>query len=260
MNNKEVFIEKLKVCGEVKYEMSEVHNRILNGIKNLYQIAFKKDKKEFSNLKNAIFFRKGLELQDSKPKLHSKLDEIISLINHYELLENNRIKEYFEQHGIKIEVIVPEIEDKDLDISKEEKKKFEKTWNYTMVSEIAPEIPQTKKEFLKQILERSLNIQNVVEDKKEEIDKTAEEVDTECQIKKQHFMKALNIKLKELKMKSVDNELVRMETDIEASKDIISIFDTLRDNPEIEGQIQKEEDDGFEIEEEDVNENEIDEE
>jgi len=220
MNNKEVFVEKLNASGEVKYEMSEVFSRILGRIKDVYSIAFKREKRDFLTLKNMMYYR-GDETNET-PRLHEFLNTFISLVNHYEFLEDDEIKTYLKEHGVEITLVTPQFSDDAISISKEDNKNFARAWNFSMNNE---KVPETKKELLNAILDRSIEIQKTIEDKKEEINKNAEEVDIECQIKKSFFMKALGIKVQEIKKKSVDNQLKKIEDDIESSRDIISVFD-----------------------------------
>lgn len=222
MNNKETFVETLVVCGEAKYEMSEVHNRILNRIKNLYAIVFKRDKKDFVSLKNMMYFKGGVASPDARPKLHEELDKFIKLANHYDFLGDDELKKYLEENGITISVTVPQFEDVPLALDKKEEKEFEKTWKFTM-NNIA--VPATTKGILNELIDRSIEVQKSIEDKKEQIEHGAEQVDAECQVKKPYFMKALGIKVQELRNKSVDNELKKIEDSIEASQEVINIFD-----------------------------------
>lgn len=221
MNNKETFVEKLNVCGEVKYEMLEVHSRIIGKLKDVYQFVFNREKRDFLSLKNMMYFKGGIASPDARPRINDLLDTFINLFNHYEFLGDDEIKEYLKEHGIDISIIRPQIEDGPLVIAKENMKNFERSWNFAMNNEKAPE---TKKEILNLLLDRSIEIQKSIEDKKEELNKNASEVDMECQVKKQFFMKALGIKVKELKKKSVDNEIVKIESDIESNRDIIEVF------------------------------------
>jgi hypothetical protein len=227
MNNKKTFVEKLNGCGEIKYELSEVHSRIIGKIKDVYELVFKREKRDFLMLKNMMFFKAGIENPDSRPRLHEQLDKFISLINHYDFLGNNEISNYLKEQGIEIKVIAPQIEDGPVNVIKEDTKKFEKSWEFSMVGETAP---ATKKEVLNMILDRALDVQKVIEDKKEKIDNDAEDVEAECLVKKPFFMKAVSIKVTELKKKSVDNELKKIEDDIVSNQEVVDVFDS---NPKV---------------------------
>ncbi|MDD5650259.1 MAG: hypothetical protein PHF86_07585 [Candidatus Nanoarchaeia archaeon] len=229
MNNREVFVEKLNECGEVKYEMSEIHSRIAGKLKHVYQLVFKREKRDFLALKNMMYFKGGIASPDSRPKLHEILDSFINLANHYNFLGDDELKEYLKTHGIEINIVQPSIEDGPVSVSKEETKNFERSWKFSMNNE---SIPGTKKEVLNSILDRAISIQKTIEDKKSEIEKSAEDVDIECQIKKPFFMKAISIKVQELKKRSVDNELKKVEDNIAASQDIISVFDSIKEESE----------------------------
>ena len=221
MNNKEVFIEKLNECGEVKYEMTEIHNRILGKLKSVYALVFKREKRDFLSLKNMQYFKGGVASPDARPRLHETLDTFINLANHYDFLDDDEIKTYLEAHGIKIEILVPQLVEEPVVIEKGKNKEFEQSWKFAMANE---DVPGTNKEILNAILDRSIETQKAIEDKKEEINKKSEDVEVECQVKKPLFMKAIGIKLQELKKKSVDNEIKKVEDDIEASRDMILIF------------------------------------
>ena len=222
MNNKEVFIDNLNQCGEVRYEVSEIHSRIISKIKDVYKIVFGREKCDFSNLKNMMYFKGGVETPDSRPRLHEKLDEFINLVNHYEFLGDEEIKGYLKEHGISLGVEKKQIEDGPIVVLKEDTKNFERAWEFIFGTE---HVPATKKEILNRIIDRSVEVQKTIENKKDEISEKADNVDSSCQIKKPFFMKAIQIKVKELKKRSVDNEIVKIESDIESSKEIISVFD-----------------------------------
>ena len=223
MNNKESFVEKLNLSGDIKYEMSEVHSRIIGKLKDVYEVVFKREKKDFLSLKNMMYFKGGVASPDARPKLHEILDIFITLANHYDFLGDDEVTEYLKQKGIEIKITTPQIEDGPVVIAKDDTKKYEKSWKFAMNGE--KELG-TKKEVLNAILDRALVVQKTIEDEKEQINTHAENVESECLVKKQFFMKAVGIKVKELKKQSVDNEIVKMESDIESSKDIIEVFDT----------------------------------
>lgn len=225
INNKDTFVEKLDECGEVKYEMTEIHSRILGKLKAVYGLVFKREKRDFLSLKNMQYFKGGVASPDARPRLHETLDTFINLANHYEFLGDDELKSYLEAHGVSITITKPSLEDGPVVVAKEENKELERSWQFAMAGET---MPGTKKEVLNAILDRSIETQKAIEDKKEEIDKKAEDVSLECQVKKPFFLKAVAIKVQELKKKSVDNELKKIEDDVEASKDIISIFDALK--------------------------------
>jgi len=227
MNNKETFVEKLNICGEVKYEMCDIDNRIMSSIKSVYGFIFKREKKDFVSLKNMMYFKGGVASPDARPKLHEFLDGFIKLVSHYDFLGDDEIKTYLSEHGVDIEITQQQIQDGPASVSKEDTKNFERSWNFSMNNQKAPE---TKKELLNAILDRAVEIQHTIQDKKEEIEKGAEEVKIDCQIKKSFFMKALGIKVTEIKKKSVDNEIVKIEDDIQSSRDIISLFDENKQN------------------------------
>ncbi|MDD5649640.1 MAG: hypothetical protein PHF86_04370 [Candidatus Nanoarchaeia archaeon] len=229
MNNKEVFVEKLNECGEVKYEMTEIHSRILSKLKTVYQLVFQREKKDFLSLKNMQYFKQGIASPDARPRLHEVLDVFVNLANHYNFLGDDELKEYLDSRGITFTITRPMLEDGAVSVSKEETKEFERSWKFAMANEA---IPGTKKEILNAILDKAISVQKAIENKKEEIDKKAQDVDLECQVKKPFFFKALTIKIAEMKKRSVDNQIKKVEDDIEASKDIISIFDKAEEKTE----------------------------
>lgn len=229
MQNKEIFIEKLNTCGEVKYEVSEVHSTFMRGIKNIYNIVFKREKKDFLLFKNMMYFKGGVESPDSKAKLHIFLDSFINLINHYEFVENNEIKEYLKAGGIEATIVKRQFEDGPITIEKEDRKKYSRTWRYAMLNMVEPE---SKKEILKELVDRAIGVQKTIEDKKYDIDKEADTVQIECLVKKPYFNKAVQIKVKEMKKKSVDNEIKKVEDAIEASQEIIEVFGASNENAE----------------------------
>jgi hypothetical protein len=224
MNNKETFVEKLNSCGEVKYEMSEVHSRIIGKIKDVYEVVFKREKSDFLALRNNMYFKGGVKTPDSRPMLHEMLDKFINLVNHYDFLGDDELTGYLKEHGIELKVTQPQIQDGPIVVSKEDTKKFERSWEFSMAGEKAP---ATKKEVLNMILDRSLDVTKTIENKKEEIDKFCSDVEAECQVIKPYFMKAVGIKVKEIQKKSVDNEIVKIETDIESNRDIIEVFNVV---------------------------------
>ena len=184
-------------------------------------------KRDFLSLKNMQYFKAGVASPDARPRLHEILTTVVNLINHYDFLGDDEIKEFFKEHGIEFNVIAPQFEDGPVVITKDDTKNFERSWKFAMNNE---KTPDTKNEVLNMILDRALEVQKGVENKKEEIDKTADEVDAECQVKKPFFMKALGIKLAELKKRSIDNALKRIEDDVEASRDIISVFNEAKED------------------------------
>jgi hypothetical protein len=220
MNNKESFVEKLNLSGDIKYEMSEVHSRIIGKLKDVYETVFKREKKDFLSLKNMMYFKGGVASPDARPKLHEILDIFITLANHYDFLGDDEVTEYLKQNGIEIKITTPQIEDGPVDT-----KKYEKSWKFAMNGE--KELG-TKKEVLNAILDRALVVQKTIEDEKEQINTHAENVESECLVKKQFFMKAVSVKVEELKKKSVDNALKKMEDDVVSNQEIISVFDDKR--------------------------------
>lgn len=220
MQNKEIFIEKLNTCGETKYEMSEVHGTFMSGIKTIYNLVFKREKKDFLFFKNMMYFKGGTEASD-KPKLHVFLDSFINLVNHFDFIESNEVKKYLNAAGVDVNIVKPQFEDGPIIVDKEDRKKYGRTWKYAMLN---MEEPESKKKMLAELIDRALSIQKTIEDKKDDIDKEADTVQVECMVKKPYFNKAVQIRVKEMKKKSVDNEIKKVEDAIEASQEIIEVF------------------------------------
>jgi hypothetical protein len=221
MNNRETFVEKLNSCGEIKYEVSEVHNRVQNKLKNVYGLAFKTDKKNFGTLKTMQYFKGGVENPDARSKILDMLDKFINLVNHYEFIGDKEIVNYLAERGIQLTVLTPEIVDGPIVIEKDDEKEFNRSWSFAMPGEAAP---ATKKELLDKILKRSLEVQKDIENKNEQIEDGAKTVEDACSMKKALFMKALGIKYKELQKRSVDNELLKVEDELEATQDVVNYF------------------------------------
>jgi hypothetical protein len=233
MNNKEIFIEKLNACGEIKYDVSQINNRNIAKIKTLYSIAFKTDKKNFSALHNMKYSSANLKLDEEKSKLLTMLDNFIKLVNHYDFISDNAITGYLADNGIQVSLITSTLKDETIDLEnldKKERKEFEQAWQFAMPGQ---DIPSTKKELLNMLLERSLAVQKDSCDKQEKIETEAKAVEDSCEVKKSLFMKALNIKYKELQKRSVDNELVKVEEEMEKTQDIVEIF---KERIEVENQ------------------------
>lgn len=221
MNNQETFVEKLNSCGEIKYEVSQVHNRVQAKLKNVYGLAFKRDKKEFGSLKTMQYFKGGVENPDARSKILDMLDNFITLVNLYDFIGDNEITNYLSEKGIKLEVISPDIKDGQVEIEKEDAKEFKRSWSFGMTGQ---EPPATKKELLSLILQRSLEVQKDIENKNEQIEDGAKIVEEACSMKKPLFMKALAFKYKELQKQSVDNALLKVEDDLEATQEIVDYF------------------------------------
>jgi len=221
MNNKDLFLEKMNESGDTKYEMSEIHSRIIGRIKSLYGLVFNREKKDFLTLKNMIFFKSGVPEPESRSRLHDMLDNFIHLANHYDFLGEDEIVEYLKEAGIEISFTKKLVEDGPVQIIKEEQKNFDKAWEFSMGGE---PVPATKKEFLNVILDKALVEQKTVMDKKGKIDVNAEDVQNECMIKKPHFMKAINIKFKELKKRSIDNDIEDAEKDIVSAQEVVTFL------------------------------------
>jgi hypothetical protein len=221
VENKDLFIENLNKCGEVKYEVSQVHNRVLSKLKNVYAIVFQADKKNFNSFRNMKFYQAGVQSPEARPKLHEFLDSFINLLNHYELIGDTSMTDYLKEHGVKTELLFPELKDGPVEIEKDKKKDFNNNWSFSMGEQ---KIPETKKELLREILIRSTEVQKESCTKQEQIEEGAKLVEDGCKIKKSLFMKALNIKCKEIQQKSVDNELVKVEEDMEQTQDIVDYF------------------------------------
>lgn len=221
MLNKEIFIEKLNNCGEVKYEMSEVQGQFMSGIKSIYNIVFKREKKDFLLFKNMKYFKSGIGDPDAKAKLHILLDNFISLLNHYDFIDDSEIVDYLKAGGVDVSITKPQFEDNPIIIAKEDRKKYYNSWKYAMRDR---EEPASTKAMLKELIDEALSTQKVIENKKSDIDKDVETVEVECMVKKPYFTKAIQIKVKEMKKQSVDNEIKKIEDAVEATQEIIEMF------------------------------------
>jgi hypothetical protein len=221
MNNKEIFVEKLKESGEVKYEITEVHSRIIGKIKQVYALVFGREKRDFLSLKNMMFYKDGVPEPDSRSRLHDFLNTFVCLVHHYEFLGEDEISEYLKQAGIQITLSSNSLEDGDVKVAEDKEKLLKQSWDFAMVPD---KMPEKKKEVLNIILDRALAVQKVILEKNSEIDEDASDVEADCQVKKPLYMKAIQIKVKELQKRSVDNELVKVEEDVGAALDMVSVF------------------------------------
>jgi len=221
LNNKEVFVKKLKESGEIKYEMTEVHNRIIGKLKQVYSLVFGREKRDFLSVKNMMFYKNGVPEPDSTSRLYDFLNTFVCLVHHYDFLGEDEIIEYLKEAGIELTISSNSLEDGDIKVAEDQEKNLKHSWDFAMVGD---KMPEKKKELLNMILDRSLAVQKVILEKKSEIDEDADDVQADCQVKKPLFMKALQIKVKELQKRSVDNELVKVEEEIEAARDLVEVF------------------------------------
>lgn len=201
MENKELFEKKLTECGEIKVDISEVHNAQIKILGKLFKHKFGKKPKEFMFMKDLLYYKNGVPNEDSISRVSQIVEKFILMIKYHKFLGIDRdIYKILNNHGISIDV-----ENHDISGEKYNNSKFEKLWDVTFNG---TDIPDTDQGVLRFLLDESLHVKGTVENLKEEIKEEALIVESETKIGQNNFMKAVSIKEKKLKGKDPDLEKI----------------------------------------------------
>lgn len=217
MENLEIYEKKLDESAKIRLELNDVYRNKMTELTAIFSYIFPEDKKEvYKLLKDMMFYQGGYPKENTPPKLDSLLEKFVNVYKFYKFLEIDVIDTYLSNFGITIQCEI--IEDEDI----EPNKQFQDAWDYLFPNK---KMPTSKREILKSILDRGMELQAEICKKNDAIKITiAQEVEKVCKIKKPHFIKAVSLKYKEMKDKDVNKDLDKIEENINSTINSISVF------------------------------------
>jgi hypothetical protein len=235
MKQENLYVNQVDKCSKVRYEINE--DLYKKGMNPLQKIAFYLvgiETHDYKLIHDMNYYKGGYPKEETPPKLHTFLNKFIVVVKWFQFMGwFEKIDKYLREAGISIVITMP-IEDgeifQDYKGNSKDSKKFIKAW-----SRIYPEQePETKfktvRAVMDECLERSYDIQKDICDLADSIKiDAAGNVESECEILKPHFMKAVVLKYKENKNaergKGIEKEIKMVKAGIENLEDAISIFE-----------------------------------
>lgn len=214
MKEKQFFAEKVVENSEINVEVSDTHNKKINGLAKLFKHRFGDSPKTFKLVKNLLFYKDGVPKENSQALFSKVISNFVTLAGYYQYLgKENEVTRALDNFGISIELGEFNIHN----FEGQSTKKFQKAWDQMYDKDY----PTSDKEFLNFILDEALAEQGVIETLKGEGDINAEDVKIKCEVEKPNFKKAVSIKTKALKGKDNTDMIKKVEKDIVDLSEII---------------------------------------
>lgn len=219
MENLEIYEKKLDESAKIRLELNDVYRNKMSELVAMFNYIFPDDKKEiYKLLKDMLYYQGGYPSENTPPKLDILLERFVNVYRFYKFLGIDKIDNYLSSFGINIQYTP--IDDGEI----EPNKSFQDAWDYLFPNK---KILTSKREILKHILDKGMELQSEICKKSDTIKITiAKQIEKECKIKKPHFVKAVNLKYKEIKSKDLNKDLNKIEENINSTINSISVFRT----------------------------------
>ena len=171
IKNVKIYQEKLDESIEIRKEINE---ELWTEMKSLSKSFFETTgctNKEFISVKNHLYYKGGYPNENSRARLENTVENFVSLCRILDFLgRTDDLNEYLKTYGLKIEILNPMKKDK-LIINAANK-----------------------------IMNKALELQAIICEKADIIKITnAQEIDEQCEIIKNHFIKEVNLNVKKQK-------------------------------------------------------------
>ncbi len=228
MKNKELYEEKLQKSSETRWTLNEDLHPIMKKLATMFKLVFNEKPKFFKFVKDALYYKGGYPKEDSPARLDVFVENFAKLYLYYAKLGlTKEIDEKLNLYGLKTNLI-EEITNEDYDVSKESFSEFSKLWYEIFNDKNIPsktDIPTKSNEILKILVDEGLSLQSTICQLADTIKiDDANEVEQNCEIKRPHYVKAVNLKYKTLKNKPLDKDIENIKKNIESIENSIEVF------------------------------------
>lgn len=222
IKNKEIYEDKLQKSSETRWTLNEEYHPIMKKLSTMFKLVFSEKPKIFKFVKDAIYYKGGYPKPDSPPRLDVFVENFAKLYLYYDRLGlSNEINEKLRAHGINANM-VSEQDNFPFDMSSDQFSEFSKLWK-EVFNETA--IPVESNTIFRTLIEEGVSLQSTICQLADTIKiDDANEVEENCEIKRPHYVKAVNLKYKTLKNKPLDKDLDTIKKNIESIENSIEVF------------------------------------
>lgn len=205
MQNTNVFMDEIEKCLPIREEINNDLSNEMKDLRRLFINAFSAEGKEFTFLKDSLYYQAGIPKENSPARLDSLFKKVGVITKWLTFLGlEDEYDQYCKQYGI---VVHPLLTVSTLnDNGFEDKTEFKILWQDVFGT---ADYPTTKKEILQQLVDRGLELQSTI---CEEADKIkidhAEVVEEVCSVPRAVFVKSVNNFLKKRRdVKNIDDKI-----------------------------------------------------
>ena len=226
MKKEDYFIKIVNDCADLKYDLKNNEYLKLNIVKKIFKAFFNKNPKEFMLYADSHIFNGGFPTQDSPSKLAKVSTDIAKLLIYYKFMgEEKQLEKYLNEFGIKLDLTNLSINnyilsDIDYTLDKKRKKIIDKNWSILTDSEFETD----SNKLLTFLLDIAIKSKKKVFEINNNIIAKSEDIINECEVDKNNFLKAVNLKFKKLIGKDISEELNNLDDNLESLKTILNII------------------------------------
>jgi hypothetical protein len=228
MQNQDFFIKKTEECAYIKYDIKEEHIKKLTAAQGIYKGVFNRSSKEFKTLVDTLFYTTGKLNENSVSKIQMLVQTVAMTYTLLKEIDNDMLNEHLEQYGLKI-IVDQEYTNNELlfdnDWRNGDKKRLKSVlsnWDYLFGE--AEEIPSNNSELLSKIIILSLETQETIFKLNNEIKEShAIEIEQECDIEKQNFLKSVELQYKKITGKDINEIVEKEKTKMDALEEVYDI-------------------------------------
>jgi hypothetical protein len=205
MQNSQTFMEEVEQCLPIRDTINSELNSEMRDLRKLFVNAFSAEAKEFTFLKNSLYYKAGIPNETSPARLDTLFQKVGVITKWLTFLGlEDEYDQYCKQYGF---VVHPLFTSSTLnDNGFEDRTEFKLLWQDIFGT---ADHPTTKKEILQKLVDQALELQCTIcqEADKIKIDH-AEIVEDVCQVPKAVFVKTVNNLLKKRKaMKNIEDKI-----------------------------------------------------
>ncbi len=217
MKKQDIYEKTLLESSETRLDLNENHHPIMRGFNQIFKIVFEDAASRFKMVKDMVYYKGGYPKPTSPARLLQLAERFSNVYKYYTMLGKQKdIESILSQYGITISIDPSQVKNDPVGIDSSQKKKFDKVWNFVLKG---TDVPKTKYALLELLISEACEEQAVICQMADEIKvDAADKIETECDINRPVFVRAVNIKTKTLKNKPIVKDMERLERGIENTK------------------------------------------
>jgi len=219
MKNEEVYKETLAKSSETRFTLNEDHHPRIKKLSEIFSRVFGEEGKIFKLIEGMLYYTGGYPSENSPPRLDELVERFANVCRYYAFIDKDiEITNLLEKHSIVVNIT--KMKNDAFKPTPEDKEAIKKLFKELNIDE---SMPQTKLDLFNKIMNEALDEQKIICQLADTIKiDDASVIDEQCEIIKSAYIKAVNMKYKEMKDKSIDKDVQRIDKTVQSLTEVIN--------------------------------------
>ena len=228
MLNEDIYKKEVNDGSLIRYEINEDHYPVMNQINKVFKAYFNKPSSIFKSAKDLYYYKGGWPKADTPSRAYILANKIYSsfMVLSYLGLDKD-LNKHLNEFGLELKIIDENsyfnnflLNDIDFELDKKRKKIVLKNWN--LLFDNSEDNLKDPKLVLSKLMTLACEKQKTICGLADEIKITKGDlVEKECEVKKKNFCKAVSLKYKINKGKSIEKDLDLIDNNIKAETEAV---------------------------------------